>query len=181
MLPDINSIKTKRLRLGLKQRELAKMSNVSQSLIAKLESSKTEPSYSVAKRIFSSLENLEHRAEKSSEDIMTKTIIKIGKNDSVKKAAHLMKFRSVSQLPVMEGKRAIGSISESSILDMIIQGIPKEELFEKPVSEIMKEPFPIVRFDMPISIVLPLLKSSEAILVSKKGNIAGIITKANSI
>jgi predicted transcriptional regulator len=49
------------------------------------------------------------------------------------------------------------------------------------VTEIMEEPCPIVRADMPASIVLPLLKSSEAILVSRKENIVGIITKANSI
>lgn len=181
MLPDINNLKSRRHKLGLKQKELANMANISQSLIAKIESSRVEPSYSIVRRIIICLESLEHKSEKISEDVMTHPIISVRKSDSIKKAVHVMKSKSISQLPVMEGKRVIGSISESLILDKIISGVQKEELFEKPVSEIMEDPFPIVRSDMPLSIVLPLLKSSQAILVSRKQNIVGIITKSNSI
>ena len=61
IFPDINTIQAKRQKLGIKQKELAQLSRVSQSMIAKLEKQRIEPSYSVAKRIFLTLENLNHK------------------------------------------------------------------------------------------------------------------------
>ena len=46
---ELNEISRLRKQLGLTQAELAKLSGVSQSLIAKLEAGKIEPSYSKAK------------------------------------------------------------------------------------------------------------------------------------
>ena len=52
MFPKLNEISKKRKILGLTQSELAKLAGVSQSLIAKLESGKIEPSYTKVKTIF---------------------------------------------------------------------------------------------------------------------------------
>ena len=49
---DIKEIKILRKKLEITQNELAKKSGVSQSLIAKIESSNIDPAYSSIKKIF---------------------------------------------------------------------------------------------------------------------------------
>ena len=174
MLPDISLIKKKRHVLGIKQKELANASNVSQSLIAKLESGKIEVSYSLANRIFSALESYEHKNEKTCKEAMTKHIIQINSNEKAIKAKELLKKHNISQIPVFEGKRNVGSISETSLLNH-----HDENLSNLKAEEIMDEPFPILSENTPISAVIPLLKSSGAVLLSDKNNISGILTKSD--
>ena len=102
------------------------------------------------------------------------------KNDSVGKASELLKKHSISQILVIEGKRAIGSISESIILDKLAS-IDRKKLFTMKVEDIMEESFPIVRADSPLSSIIPLLKITSAVLISEKNDVKGIITKADLI
>ena len=57
MLPDLEEIQKRRRSLGLSQKKLASYASVSQSLIAKIEGGKIDPSYKNVKRIFKALEN----------------------------------------------------------------------------------------------------------------------------
>ena len=61
MLPEIDEIQRKRKSLGLTQKELAALVNVSQSLIAKIETKKVNPSYRIVKKIFDTFEELEKK------------------------------------------------------------------------------------------------------------------------
>ena len=54
---DVKSIGSLRRKLNLTQKQLAKLSGVSQSLIAKIESNRIDPSYSKVVSIFHALEN----------------------------------------------------------------------------------------------------------------------------
>lgn len=180
MLPEILSIKSRRLGLGIKQKQLAELAGVSQSLIAKLENKGIDISYSLAKKIFLALDKAEHTKEKKCFDIMTHKIVYVRKNDKISRASELMKRNSIDQLPVIENKRVVGSISESLIFNNIMSG-SKNKVIHMRVKEIMKEPFPTVSAEMPISIVLPMLKNTDAIIVYQKDKLVGIITKANLI
>lgn len=179
IFPELNSIKSKRQKLGIKQKELAKLANISQSLIAKLEKQKLDPSYSVAKRIFLALENIEFKKEKKCSEIISTKVIYIKEKDKIKKASEKMRKHSISQLPVLANNKVIGSIAESSIFNRILEGTSKKRLFEAEVKDLLEEPFPIVRANSPLKIVLPLLKTSPAILVVEKQKIIGIISKAD--
>ena len=57
-LPEVGLVKTIRKQIGVNQTELAKEARVSQSVIARLESGKIDPSYTKMKKIFSALEKL---------------------------------------------------------------------------------------------------------------------------
>jgi len=48
-----------------------------------------------------------------------------------------------------------------------------------PAEDIMEEAFPQVTEDAPLSLISNLLQTYPAVLVSKKGEIVGIITKAD--
>jgi len=179
VFPELNSIKSRREKLGVKQKELAQLSKVSQSLIAKLEKQRIEPSYSIVKRIFLTLESLEHKKEKKCSDIMSKKVIFLHQRDKIKKATEIMKKYSISQIPVLSGKEIIGSLTESTIFNKILEGSSRKELFNTLVKVIMEEPFPIVRADFPVSVIMSLLKTSNAILITEKQKIVGIVTKAD--
>ena len=115
LFPDLSSIKIRRKRLGLGQKELASLSSVSQSLIAKLEKGKLEPSYSIARNIFDTLDRLEHKQEKKCKDIMTPKLIFVKKSDKIEKASDLMKKNSIDQIPVLESERLIGLLCRHGI------------------------------------------------------------------
>ena len=180
MFPELASIKARREKLGVKQKQLAEIANVSQSLIAKLEKSKLEPSYSVARKIFNAIDNLEHKKEKKCSELMTKKVIFSKGKDKVSRASELMKKHAVDQLPVLQGRQVIGSISESLIFSKLLNS-EKKKLFSMQIKDIMTEPFPIVNSSMPVSLVLPMLKTIDAILVAENSRLVGIITKANLI
>lgn len=170
----------RRQRLGIKQNKLAELSGVSQSLIAKLEKARLEPSYSVAVKIFRALDSLEHKQEKKCKDIVNKKIVIVNKNDKVEKALLLMKKHSIDQMPIFSGEHCIGSISEALIFNKMLE-TDRKKLFAMRVEDVMKEPFPIVNSEMPVSIILPMLKIEDAVLVSKNRKIVGIITKSDVI
>jgi predicted transcriptional regulator len=174
----LSTIKIKRKKLGMSQKELSKQAGISQSLLAKLESGKVEASYSKVQRIFDILDKTEKKSEKKAEDVMTKSTFSAKPNDSVKDAAAKMKAHSISQMPVISGKTQIGSISESGIIDKMQEG---KNLDKISVKEIMESPLPIVSKEISISSLLPLLKEAGAVLVVDKEKIAGIVSKSDVI
>jgi predicted transcriptional regulator len=179
MLPPLEEIANKRRRLGLKQIELAKSAGVSQSLIAKLESGKVDSSYLKVKAIFDTLERMEVKTKIQAGKVLHKEVVSIQKNDPVSKVVKLMKKHGYSQLPVFDGKQSVGSISEKTIMDLMLGGKDLTQVSTLPAKEIMEEAFPQVGEDAPVSLISSLLQVYSAALVSKKGIVSGIITKAD--
>ncbi|MGB9728343.1 MAG: CBS domain-containing protein [Thermoprotei archaeon] len=182
MLPELSEIMKLRKKLGLTQRELAKLSGVSQSLIAKIESGKIIPSYSKVKIIFDTLENLEEKVFKvniKAGDIMNKKVVGVKSNDKVIKASQIMLKHGFSQLPVFSKGRLVGSISEKDIMNILSKGLKMEELSNIYVCDVMDEPFPQIPVKTPLSVISTLLQTFNAVLVVNKGRVAGIITKAD--
>ncbi|MEM0475595.1 MAG: helix-turn-helix domain-containing protein [Candidatus Norongarragalinales archaeon] len=64
VLPELGEVKKRRKALNLTQSALARLAGVSQSFIAKVERGKSDPAYSLAKRVFDALEALETKTEK---------------------------------------------------------------------------------------------------------------------
>ena len=179
MLPPLEEIAQKRRLLDLKQAELAKLAGVSQSLIAKLESGKIDPSYTKVKTIFEALEKLEVQTKIQAGKVLHKKIVAIQKNEPVSKVVQLMKSHGYSQLPVFDGKLSVGSISEKTILNQILAGKDLAQIATLPIEDVMEEAFPQVDEDAPLSLISGLLQVYSAVLVSKKGTVVGIITKAD--
>ncbi|MEM2491190.1 MAG: CBS domain-containing protein [Candidatus Bathyarchaeia archaeon] len=179
MLPPLEDIEKRRRRLGINQRQLAKLAGVSQSLIAKIEAGQINPSYQKTKQIFDTLEMLERRVEHKAKDIYHKGVVGVNKDDLVVKATRIMHEGGYSQLPVFDGEKVVGSITEKTILDSTIKGISIDRLSRMRVGEIMGEPFPLVDESAPLPAISALLQYTPAVLVTKMGKIVGIITKAD--
>jgi predicted transcriptional regulator len=179
MFPTLEDIAKKRRQLGLKQAELAKLAGVSQSLVAKLESGKIDSSYTKVKTIFDVLDRLEAKTKIQEEKIVPNEVISVQKDEPTSKVVRLMKERGYSQIPVFDGKQSVGSISEKTILRQILAGNDLAQISKANIEEIMEEAFPQVGEDAPLSLISSLLQTYSAVLVSKKGVIQGIITKAD--
>lgn len=179
MFPALEDIAKKRRQLGLKQAELAKLAGVSQSLIAKLEYGKIDSSYTKVKMIFDVLERLEAKTKIQEKKVVPNQVISIQKDELVSKVVQLMKKYGYSQIPVFNGKQSVGSISEKTILRQILAGKDLAQISLMTVEEIMEDAFPQVGEDAPLALVSSLLQTYSAVLVAKRGDVTGIITKAD--
>jgi predicted transcriptional regulator len=179
MFPTLKDISKRRRQLCLKQSELAKAAGVSQSLIAKLEAGTIDSSYTKVKTIFEALERLEFKTKVQAEKIVQNEVISVQRNDPISKVVNVMKEHGYSQIPVFDGKQPVGSVSEKAILRQILAGKDLEEISKLPTVEIMEEAFPQINEDAPLSLITSLLQTYSAVLVTRKGIVMGIITKAD--
>ncbi len=174
---EIDRIGKLRKHLGLTQTELARLSGVSQSLIAKIEAGKIDPAYSKVMQILSVLEAEHSKGKKTAHQLMTHSIVSVSPSDSLQKAISLMRERDISQLPVFDGGKCVGSLSDSLVVELVSSHVSK--LRQMKVREVMKESFPIIPAASLIDAVSDLLRHYRAVLVEKDGRISGIITRAD--
>ncbi|MEJ2271472.1 MAG: CBS domain-containing protein [Candidatus Bathyarchaeota archaeon] len=165
--------------MGLTQQKLAILAGVSQSLIAKLESKKIDPSYTKVKAIFDALEQLQTETEVRAEEMLQSQVIGIQKSDPVSKAVQTMAEYGYSQLPVFDGEHAVGSISEKSIIGKVSAGKDLNQISKCFVGDVMEDAFPQVGEDAPLPLISSLLQVYSAVLISNKGKVVGIVTKAD--
>ncbi|MEM2911219.1 MAG: CBS domain-containing protein [Candidatus Bathyarchaeia archaeon] len=179
MLPSLEEIAKKRKMLGLTQKQLARLAGVSQSLIAKLEANKINPSYDKVKAIFDALESVEMRTELHATDVFHNTVVGIQRNEPLSKAVKLMMDHGFSQLPVFDGENVVGSVSEKTILEQMASGKDFAQISQLSVEDVMEEGFPLVGKKTPLKLISDLLQVYPAVLVSERGKAIGIITKAD--
>lgn len=77
-----------------------------------------------------------------------KKFISVASSESVKSVLKMMKDLDISQLPVMDVENITGSVTESTILEFILNNPLQNS--EKQVSEIMAPPFPVVGVDLAV-------------------------------
>ncbi|MFH1450914.1 MAG: CBS domain-containing protein [archaeon] len=171
----LESIQKRRKILGLTQAQLAEKAEVSQSMIAKIEAGKLSPSYENATAIFDALDSLEKEKSLKASKIMHKEVITVKSSDYIEDVIKILKQKGISQLPVFQGNHLVGLVSEKEIVENL--SIP--DLGSNRVSLIMKEAPPTISEDTPVKIVSELLRYAEIVLVYRKAELAGVITKAD--
>ena len=180
-LPPIHEIKKRRVALGISQKKLAFSVGTSQSLIAKIESNRVNPSYDVVKKIFEYLDRMEQPKIGLAKDVEKRDLVWIRRSERVREAAEKMRQYGFSQLPVRDDKEEIcvGSLSERQIVQGILKDPDPKSFYEKLVSEVMQDQFPIVDENIPVNAVALLLQHSQAVLTARRGKIVGIITASD--
>jgi cystathionine beta-synthase len=94
--------------------------------------------------------------------------------DTIAGALALMNENELSQLPVLEEGRSVGSVRESRLLTRLLDN---RDLLASAVSEMMEPSFPVVDVDASLSDVTQELHRNPAVLVEEYGRITGIITR----
>lgn len=178
-LPTPEEIKRTRKKLGITQLELAKLAGISQAYIAKIERGKADPKLSTLRKIAAALDSIGSGVFRSAGEIATTPVISVRPSDKVSKAIKLMEGKGISQLPVIERGKQVGSISEGIVLRLLSTSSDTLSILGKRISSIMDEPFPIVDSSVPVTSVISLLEHSPAVLTAERDRIVGIITKAD--
>ena len=185
LLPLLDEISRRRKEAGLTQSKLAGIAGVSQSIIAKIESGSVDPSYSIVRKLFTALDSFkaesasgEDRVRRAGE-LMSRGVVWVGKNQLVRDAVTVMRRRGYSQLPVLDGGRSIGSLSEKTVLDRAAHGENLEELFRRRVGDVMESPLPVVNEDTSVDALYGLLRENYAVLVSRGNEVIGILAKSD--
>jgi len=170
---ELSEIKKIRKSLGLTQTDLAKRANVSQSIIAKIESEKIDPTFTKTKKIFETLSDLENKEEIKAEELMNKKIVSLDPDSKIKDSVRKMKKFGISQMPVIDENKILGLVSETTLLNALINKKGKK------IEDIMDETPPIVSKTTSIKIVSNLLMHYSTVLVFESGKLVGLITKAD--
>jgi cystathionine beta-synthase len=95
---------------------------------------------------------------------------------TVADALRLMDENAVTQLPVFEEGKSVGSVRESRLLAKLLNN---RELMNSAVSEVMEESFPVVDESASMSEVSQKLMNAPAVLVEEYKRIIGIITRTD--
>ncbi len=107
-------------------------------------------------------------------------IVTVEPTETIGEAISQMTEYGISQIPVMNGKEVVGSLTETSILNRLIE---QPDARNEQVLTVMGEPFPVVRSSLPIEdLSLHLDKVSGAVLVQRaEDDSYQIITKSDLI
>ena len=103
-----------------------------------------------------------------------KTLVWVKPSDNVGDALQKMDDLGLSQIPVLDEGRAVGSLRENRCLAKVVRN---RELLNAPVTEVMEASFPTVDVDVSSNEVTRRLQTSPAVLVEEYGRIIGIITR----
>ena len=146
-------------------------------MIAKIESGKIDPAYSKVMQIMDALEKRKSKGSKSAADVMSRSIVSIKPGDSVGRAIRIMRDKGISQLPILDEGRCIGSISESMVIELVSEGTT--DFKSTKVRDCMAESFPIMPENSMVDALADLLCYYSAVLIERKGRMVGIVTKAD--
>jgi predicted transcriptional regulator len=157
------------------------MAGVSTSMINQIESGRSQPSYDTAKRIFDSLASLEGKSSShKAGDFCSKDVVKLKPSNTLHDAIKKMHESSISQIPIFNGQDLVGMISEDGIVKHLAD-VGESELKNAKLADTMEPVPPIVDYDTPANVLVPLIRYSKCILVSRKSKIIGIITASDTL
>jgi cystathionine beta-synthase len=104
----------------------------------------------------------------------TPHLISVSPNHVVGDALQMMNQYGLSQLPVLEDGKSVGSLREGKMMSKLLKN---RDLVKSSVSEVMEKGFPVVDEAVSIEQAAKHLKDSPAILVEEYGRIIGIVTR----
>jgi cystathionine beta-synthase len=111
-------------------------------------------------------------------DDATPHLVSVGPDQMVADALQMMKTYALSQLPVLEEGKSVGSLREGRLMGKLLEN---RELMQSSVSEVMDRALPVVNEDVSVETAVKYLKSSPALLVEEYGRIVGIVTRQDVV
>jgi predicted transcriptional regulator len=180
MFPDISEIKRRRKLLGVSQKELASMADVSRPSLNKLEGGDSDLSYSKVKSIFEALERIEggpgswQLLTGRLGDFHSRPIEFVSVEEAIQSVSRRMIETNFSQFPVKDGDRIVGSITEWGINRAISER--GRDAADARVGDVLENPFPVFGVDTKVQSVIAVLRSVPAVLTVDNGIVVGILT-----
>lgn len=107
-------------------------------------------------------------------DDSTPHLVSVSPEQKVADALQMMNNYGLSQLPVLEEGKSVGSLREGPLMAKLLGN---RDLMQSNVSEVMDAALPVVPEDAGVETAVKYLKRSPALLVEEYGRIVGIITR----
>lgn len=104
------------------------------------------------------------------------SLIFVSPDETVSAALSKMNESGITQIPVLEDNRSVGSLRESRVLAKLLDD---RALLESKVSEVMEESFPVLDVDTSLNEIKAKLHQSPAVLIEDFKRITGIITRSD--
>ncbi|MFZ4983830.1 MAG: pyridoxal-phosphate dependent enzyme [Blastocatellia bacterium] len=101
-------------------------------------------------------------------------LIAVAPTTQVGEMLSMMERHGISQLPVIEDGRSVGSIREHRVMSQLLED---RSLLEKSVAEVMDPSFPVVNESVDSARARQYLKDAPALLIEEYGRIIGIVTR----
>jgi cystathionine beta-synthase len=102
-------------------------------------------------------------------------LVSVAPAAAVRQALNLMTTYGVSQIPVVENGESVGGLIEGTLMT---RALSQPSLLDRPVREVMEQPFPEVDATAPADRVGAMLtRESPATLVRKDGKLIGIVSR----
>lgn len=109
-----------------------------------------------------------------------KSFISLQADDTVKDAFNIMKQHDISQMPVMDKGDMVGSVTETMVLNYLLEN-PLNNT-DKEIKTIMGDPFPLVSDEMPFQQLNKYIsKTIPAVIAKDKAGTLHILTKYDII
>lgn len=108
-------------------------------------------------------------------DVMTRGIRTVAPNDTVTQAAQAMRELDVGALPVCDGVRLVGMVTDR---DLVVRGVAQERV-QAPLSEVMSEGMLYCREDDAVSAALESMRSQQVRrlpVVDKDQRLVGMVS-----
>jgi predicted transcriptional regulator len=172
-------IRKRRLALGIPLGELARAVGKSDATLSRIERGQIRPSYDLVQKLLAYLEAQEGLAAPRLKvrDILNREVVTVDSAATLQVAAQRMESGAFSQLPVLEHGRVVGSLSEAALL----RALGSAQGGRVRVREILETAYPQVDEEFPADLLPGLFAHYPAVLVLRRGELRGIVTKADLI
>ncbi len=178
-MDSLAEIRKRRVSLGVSLGELARAIGRSNATLSRIERGQIRPSYELVQRILAYLEEREGVAAPhlTVADVMKPSPVTVDGAATLAAAAQAMEGGGFSQLPVVDSGRVTGSISETALLRAL--ALPGGRRMR--VRDVQESAYPQVDRNFPADLLASLLTRYPAVLVTRRGELEGIVTKTDLI
>lgn len=175
----LTEIRRRRAALGISLAELARAVGRSDATLSRIERGQIRPSYELVQKILGYLEAQEGLATPrlTVADLVSPSLVSVESSATLLTAAQRMESGGFSQLPVLDDGRVVGSLSESALLRALAQSDTRRLR----VRDVLEKAYPVVDEGFPADLLPPLLGRYPGVLVAHRGEVRGIVTKADLI
>jgi cystathionine beta-synthase len=107
------------------------------------------------------------------------SIVSVSPDQTLQAAIELFHRFSISQLPVMEGGKPVGSLQESTLLSLVVDGVTPDS---QRVGAVMGAPLPSIDMDADVGEAYRLLRGgANALFVIESGSPRAVVTRIDLV
>jgi cystathionine beta-synthase len=102
-------------------------------------------------------------------------LVQVAPAAQVRQALNLMSTFGVSQLPVIEDGKCVGSLVEGALMTTALD---QPSMLDRAVRDVMEAPFPVVESTLTLDRLAPMLtRETPAALIAEHGKLVGIVSR----